>query len=226
MKVIDLKEIVGQGKKPLIQFEKGIYNHIEDSVDSKMIGKIIATTGEYLDENCLTLHVDLNGHEAHNKSVAKRDWYDANSKPILTWFDSGMYPKNGIVELVLDKDLDTEKVFKFIEENNLLQEFISTQEQSGYVEWLESMVVSLRSQNIKKQDTAPSAQLSEKKLTIVTGDLNKDGYGSDIRLFLVTDNIELVKKESLKQHKKGITADVIEVELNKPCKEYLGGYIE
>lgn len=226
MKVIDLKAIVEQGKKPVIQFEKEIYNYIEDSVDSKMIGKIIATTDEYLDENCLTLHVDLNGHEAHNKSVAKRDWYDSNSKPTLTWFDSGMYPKNGIVELVLDKDLDTEKIFKFLEDNHLMQEFLSTQEQSSYMEWLEGMVSTLRNQNLRKEDNVTSAPLSEKKLTIVTGDLNKDGYGADLRLLLVSDDLELVKKESLKQKKKGINAKVIEVELNKPCKEYLGGYIE
>ena len=144
MRILDIKSVVEQGKDVVIQFKENIHNYVEESVDANMIGKIVGVSEEYLDDNFLTLHINLNDYKTHNQSVAKRDWFDAKGNPTLTWFDSGMYPKDGIVQIVFDKDLDLSKVITFVDDNSLLSEYHATQPQIGYVDWLENMVRHLR----------------------------------------------------------------------------------
>lgn len=64
------------------------------------------------------------------------------------------------------------------------------------------------------------------KIYVVTADTHDDGYGSSIELLRVADN-ETERDESVKYAKRmGWYPTVEEIELNKPVRRYLGGYIE
>ncbi|RPK20889.1 hypothetical protein EH2_00182 [Bacillus subtilis] len=47
MKTIKLYELVSEGKKPIIKFNDNVYEWIEESVDTMMMGKIIGASIEY-----------------------------------------------------------------------------------------------------------------------------------------------------------------------------------
>lgn len=64
------------------------------------------------------------------------------------------------------------------------------------------------------------------KLYIVTANTYKGGYGADIELLRIADN-EVDALESKKYaESKGWYATINTIDLNKPIRKHLGGYIE
>ncbi|MCY7900531.1 hypothetical protein [Bacillus inaquosorum] len=143
MKMIKLYELVSEGKKPIIKFNDNVYEWIEESVDTMMMGKIIGASIEY--EDSVRFLIDLNPFEAYNRSVARHDWRDDEGNCVLTWFDTSFYPKNGIEAIYLPINEKTEIVFDFTEEDSLLNEYAKITQEISYVEWLENEVKQLRS---------------------------------------------------------------------------------
>lgn len=145
MKSKELYELVRQGKKPVIKFNKGVYDYCDDSFDPLMIGRITGVSIEF--EDSYRFLVDLNDYEAHNRSVALYDWKDKNGNPTLTWFDTVYYPKDGIEVMYLpgDYSFNIEDVFDFVEENSLFQEFLNSKTNLTYVEWLEIELIKSKS---------------------------------------------------------------------------------
>ena len=64
------------------------------------------------------------------------------------------------------------------------------------------------------------------KVFIVTADTHNDYYGSEISLFGVFTTKQKAEQRKADLSKLGYHADVIETQLDKICKIYLGGYIE
>lgn len=132
---------VKNGKKPIVKFTKDSYDYIEESVDPHMMCRIIGAEIEYVDS--IRCHIDLNGFEEYNKSVASRDWRDENGEPRLTWFETSHYPKDGFTEIYLP--LKEILPLEIVEEHSLLSEYVLTNCKKTYPEWLEEQVLHLRS---------------------------------------------------------------------------------
>ena len=140
MKSNEFFQLVRSGKQPIVRFLDNIYHHAEESVDPRMVGKVIGATQEY--EDSYRFLIDLSGYEEYNKSVACRNWNDSNGEPKLTWFETSFYPKDGIEPVYLR--LDIEIPMEIVEENSLLSEYVVSQSTLGYVEWLEEQINRLR----------------------------------------------------------------------------------
>lgn len=113
MLVKELYGLVKQGFKPTIQFTDYIGEYVEESVGVDMRCKLINATKEY--DASIKFEIDLNGFEEYNKSVAKPSCYEENGMEKLTWFETCMYPENGIEAIYLPFDIKIP--FIIIEEN-------------------------------------------------------------------------------------------------------------
>lgn len=139
MNTKELRDLVNEGKNPVIKFNSKAEKDFDESVDPNMFGRITGVGEEY--GECFII-VDLNDFEEHNRSVALPNWYDSDSNPRLTWFESGMYPRNGIVKLYLYSNEDLP--FDIVEQNGLTKEYLDTKSSKSYVEWLEHQIIKLR----------------------------------------------------------------------------------
>ena len=139
---------------------------LDEKPDDGMRGQLLSIqNSQYNDEETPPeLHVwfDLSGFEAHNKTVAKRDWYDENDCPTLTWLESKYYPKDGKIDFYISGSMDSRAtvfnlidfgceccigdepvlddsgVSVFVDENGKLSVFVGEAEEpaaTGHVAW-------------------------------------------------------------------------------------------
>lgn len=64
------------------------------------------------------------------------------------------------------------------------------------------------------------------KLYVVTADTYEDGYGCNIELLRVADNKDDALISVGYAEKQGWNPKISVVEVNKPIRKYLGGYME
>lgn len=65
------------------------------------------------------------------------------------------------------------------------------------------------------------------KLYVVTADTYQHGFGSEMSLFgIYTDRQKAQKRVEWCDKKGYYVPEIIEVEADKSCNEYIGGYIE
>lgn len=140
MLVKELYELVKQGARPIVKFNEDTHNFIEESLDPDMIGEITYADQEY--DDSYRFRLDLNNYEAHNKSVAQRDWRDSEGNATLTWFDTIYYPEDGIEYVYLP--LEAEAPLDILEGDSLLVEYVNEKSDKSYVRWLEEKVNNYR----------------------------------------------------------------------------------
>lgn len=143
MKVEQLVELVKQGVNPIVKCTTQINEICEESLDPFMMGKIIGVSQQY--DDSYRFLMDLKGFESHNESVAKRDWFNKDNEPKLTWMETSFYPEDGIEAVYIP--LNTEIPFEIIEQDSLLAEYLSIGSEKSYIEWLETTVKELRAKN-------------------------------------------------------------------------------
>lgn len=132
MKTRDLIKMLDEGLKPIIVFMNMEVSDYDP--DNDMMGKVVSYN---LDENTVRFCIDVE----HNKTHAKRDWYDQWGNPELTWFESNFYPKDNITEVW--KMLDTDLLHLEIKEKpSLFEEFQSQTKFTSYVRFLEEKILS------------------------------------------------------------------------------------
>jgi hypothetical protein len=84
-----------------------------ESGDSGMICDIVKCYWSN-DYDCYVIIMDFEPYLAYNKSIAKPNWYDNNSNPTLTWFETNYYDKNGN-DVLFDENTDIDDYFDFQE---------------------------------------------------------------------------------------------------------------
>lgn len=105
----ELREIMNDGRAVTVRFTDMIEKlDCDDSPDKNMIAKIISIEEDSDDDQTLHLIFDISGYEDHNRSVAAHNWIDENGKPTLTWFDTQWYPKDGICNVYVNGNMDSE----------------------------------------------------------------------------------------------------------------------
>lgn len=143
MKVEQFVELVREGVHPIVKCTTQISEVCEESLDPFMMGKIIGVSQEY--EDSYRFLMDLNGYEKHNESVAKRNWFNKDNEPKLTWMETNFYPEDGIEAVYIR--INTEIPFEIIEQDSLFAEYISISSEKSYIKWLETTVKELRAKN-------------------------------------------------------------------------------
>lgn len=103
MKTLDIIKSVDAGKLPLIKFNKKV-EEIDSNIDINMIGRVVSYQKHNLDDVYYVLTVDLGEHIAHNKKVAKANYFDANSNPVLTVFETNFIKDNKTELYVMPTD--------------------------------------------------------------------------------------------------------------------------
>ena len=144
MKTKDLVELVKNGSRPIIKIidSEGVI----EGPDSGMIGRIIGVSDEDVWErgnSIVSFNVNFKEFESHNKTIAKSDWYDENGNPTLTWVESRYYEKESIEYKIYENytekfEYSDIEMFELVEDKNeLLMEYLKSNSECTYVEWLE-----------------------------------------------------------------------------------------
>jgi hypothetical protein len=150
MKTKELMTMLDEGINPIIEFTKRISDI--NGPDFGMMGKVI----RYRDRDnwgdgdvTIYFDIDMSEFEEHNKTKAKSDWYDKNSVPCLTWFESGMYPKDGIesiCEMLIEKEQDSDLIMvEVVEVSDYFKEYQQSEFKGTYVKFLEDKLNNLKS---------------------------------------------------------------------------------
>lgn len=146
MKIDELKKIFESGKSVIVKMNEKIYDFVEDSFDTNMIGKLIGINKED-DFYCLT--IDMNGYEKHNRSVAVHDWHDKEGKRVLCWLDTKFYPSNGIETIYVT---NSELPFHVENYNFLFDNYLKSNHKGSYTDFLENLIMEMREQAAEERN--------------------------------------------------------------------------
>jgi hypothetical protein len=143
MKTKELVELVTQGVKPVIRVKNGLDI---DGPDTGMWGRIISIGIEDVwdrENSTIEFVIDFKEFEEINKPLAKKDWYNSEGVPCLTWMESRNYENEvksfGIFEMLREKQVDAElSIIEMVEENKWLTSYLETDRKMSYTEFLES----------------------------------------------------------------------------------------
>lgn len=128
-----LKEIIDSGKIITVRFNN---DEIEDYtfLNKGMIAKLYKI--EEMDES-FKCYFDISEFDNHNLPLQSSNYYDKNNNPTLTAFEKGLWKDKETFYI----DENFEAFFSIIEENTLFDDYIKSNENIGYVKWLENIII-------------------------------------------------------------------------------------
>lgn len=128
-----LKEIIDSGKSVIVKFNN---NEIEEYtfLNKSMIAKLYKI--EEMDES-FKCYFDISEFDNHNLPLQSSNYYDKNNNPTLTASEKGLWKDKET--FYIDENFD--EFFDIIEENTLLGKYIKSNENIGYVKWLENIIL-------------------------------------------------------------------------------------
>ena len=143
MKTRELVELVNAGVKPVIRV---IHGTDLEGPDNGMLGRITSVgTEDVWDRENSTVEfvIDFKEFEEVNIPFAKKDWYDKDGVPCLTWMETKYYERDsvsfGIFEMLRESGTDAElSILELVEENKWLTEYLKTDKKLSYTQFLES----------------------------------------------------------------------------------------
>lgn len=131
----DLIRVINSEKIPVIRVKPEVEESEQYDIGAGMLARV---KGVSVDDEFVSIVLDLNDFIQHNQSVAKPEYYNDCGDAVLTWFESSFYPSSGLytVHAELEEDLP----FEFIDQDSLLDQYVSSGSDCSYVEWLEQKV--------------------------------------------------------------------------------------
>ena len=147
MKTKELEKLVREGARPIIRVRDSTYGVI-DGPDDGMLGRVVSVGEEDIYEkgtSILVFTIDFFEFTDYNKPIATRDWYDADGNPTLIWMDVSDYEKDSksfkIFEMYVENfEYSDLRYLELSEENETLSEYLSSNQELSYVQWLEDKV--------------------------------------------------------------------------------------
>ena len=136
MKYSEFIKMIDNGLQPVIEFTKEI-EELDLDIDAGMRCKVLSCSEPSKDDITVTLKCDLNEFRKYNEPFAKANFYDKNGNPILKWFDTLQYPKDGIYNIYIDTTDEYELLFNVVEESIHYRRYIESESKLSYVNWLE-----------------------------------------------------------------------------------------
>lgn len=125
-----------------VQFKEKIEEY-EAFAESGMRARITAA-GER--DDCLEIRVDYDRFDAHNRPLAKPNYYDKAGEATLTAYEAGFYTGQDSLYLELNDDLSEH--LEIIESitTSLFDEYLAANAngEKSYVQWLEDQVLAQR----------------------------------------------------------------------------------
>lgn len=125
-------EFLKSGKKITVKAKDNVYDFFDESLDPKMLARIHHATEE---DGLLKLVLDLSGFEAHNKSVAKPDWYIGSEDRMGIWMETKHYPQDGLEIVYLP--IEGELPFELVIDDSILKDYVDSGTTDSYIEFLE-----------------------------------------------------------------------------------------
>lgn len=126
-----LFEMVKNGGKPVVEFDKEAENFDYESFDPGMRARL---TSMWEDDECLGCEFDFTEYEEFNKNVEQPAWYGLNGE-MVKWSESTYYPKNKRVKIYIGEDYYPG--FKIVDESVVFKEYKLSGSNLTYVQWLE-----------------------------------------------------------------------------------------
>jgi len=136
MKLIDLRDKVKAGFRPVVRFHKDVAD-LETYFEEDMFARLIKIGNTY-DDHCGFVF-DCTEYEDHNVRLETANYYDEHGNACLTAHQANQY--NPIEEMYLMYDDDSEIFFHIVEDEVaglfIIYDQDETAEGMSYVEWLE-----------------------------------------------------------------------------------------
>jgi len=150
MKMINLRDKVSNGYRPVVRFKK----HIED-VESYFEGFMkarIVNVG-HLDDDAFSFVFNVSEFNDYNAEYESSDYYDTMGVPRLTATEANMHPcRNHMCETVyFATDATVEGWFEIVSDasTELYKRYENdTKSHLSYVDWLEAKVIKLENEAI------------------------------------------------------------------------------
>jgi hypothetical protein len=128
-------QLLSNGKRPIVVFEERV-EALEVVVDGGMRGRAIGF--EERGDGEILINFDIKEFEKYNVEFMKPTWQDRNGVAKLTVLETEHYPKNGIESIYWN--MDEAVPFQVVDELPLYAEYLSSDVQIPYVEWLEEKI--------------------------------------------------------------------------------------
>ena len=133
-------QILQNGIMPVIEFTK-LCEECDFEPNENMRCQVESYTNVDTD-GVYSATCNFKGWKEYNLPFAKREWYDENRNPSLTWFESRYYPNDERYEMFLD--MNYEVPFNIVKLNRLYEEYKESESILNYITWLENKVEELR----------------------------------------------------------------------------------
>lgn len=140
MDVEILKQLVKEGKNPLVRLTGELW---DDSFGQKgMIARVTKAVDEPHDD-LVSFTFDYNENREHNLKLDNPNWFIGSSGKTGTAIEAGHFENpNNLIEDVIFDPSDPVPV-ELVEENTILVEYLASESEVPYVEWLEAKLEKL-----------------------------------------------------------------------------------
>lgn len=148
MELQQLRDILRTGAKFPITCKIGV-EEIECSLDEGMKGNIISVRKERDSADVVVLKIDMTDFVEYNDPLMKKNFYNNDGVPCLNAKQADWYPKDNIETVYIDvEDFAKwfDRYFDHIDNNALFQEWRDTGMKIPYVNFLENIVIHMRSE--------------------------------------------------------------------------------
>jgi len=136
----DIVEIIESGKKPLVRFTLRLWD--ESFGNKGMIARIESAI--FKPHGLISIQFNYNEFREHNLNLDQPNWWIGSTNTLGTAIEANHFtdPKNLIENIVFDPRDNVG--IEFVEENNLLSEYIKEKENKttslDYISWLEKKI--------------------------------------------------------------------------------------
>lgn len=135
MRIQELSDLVSDGIRPVVEFNKGIED-LESYADTGMRARLIEASPKHGDMN---LRFDFSEFDSYNQRFEKSNYYDKQGQPTLTARQAGFY--NPVHSFLFELKEDSEPYFEVVESESLklYDRYKASNETFSYVQWLEEI---------------------------------------------------------------------------------------
>jgi len=92
---------------------------------------------EGTEHECLVFHIREDSFRVANKPFMQSNYFDDNRIPSLNYIEAKAYPEDGVFKTyVMPEDI----TFELMDKNELLDEYLKSDERISYTQWLENKI--------------------------------------------------------------------------------------
>jgi hypothetical protein len=138
--VMELVQMVRQGKTPVVQFKKGIESKDDCYPEEGMRARVLHASDPDPD-GCVKIVFDFEEFADHNKQYERTNYYDKHGRPSLTAREAGFYKPQDDIYFDGDEEMEGQLAIQAEAGLWLYESFTAEKSGESYVQWLERKLI-------------------------------------------------------------------------------------